>query len=80
MTSGPAAGLRFLVKTYSPGVFTLALPAIIPPEPGDTYTAIAGCDKTRETCVTKFANILNFGGEPDGPGQDALTKPVDAAA
>lgn len=78
MTAGPAVGLRFLVKTFASNTFTLALPAVIRPDVGDTYTAIRGCDKTRDTCRDVFGNILNFGGEPDGPGMDELTKPVDA--
>ncbi|MEL6168219.1 MAG: DUF2163 domain-containing protein [Pseudomonadota bacterium] len=30
----------------------------------------AGCDKRRETCKAKFANILNFRGFPHIPGED----------
>ena len=30
----------------------------------------AGCDKRRETCRDKFANILNFQGFPFMPGSD----------
>jgi uncharacterized phage protein (TIGR02218 family) len=77
MDSGPAVGLRFLVKQFSSGSFTLALPAVIRPDVGDSYTAIRGCPKTRDFCVG-VGNILNFGGEPDAVGMDFLTKPVDA--
>jgi uncharacterized phage protein (TIGR02218 family) len=78
MLDGPAVGLRFLVKTFASDTFTLALPAVIRPEVGDSYRAIRGCDKTRETCRDVFDNLLNFGGEPDGVGMDFLTKPADA--
>lgn len=78
VTSGAAQGLRFLVKQYASGQFTLALPAVIVPEVGDTYVAVAGCDGTLATCRDKFKNVLNFGGEPHGVGEDELTKPADA--
>ena len=43
---------------------------------GDTVTLIAGCDKTVETCKTKFDNFLNFQGFPFIPGEDsALATP-----
>jgi uncharacterized phage protein (TIGR02218 family) len=32
----------------------------------------AGCDKRFETCRLKFANLLNFRGFPDIPGDDWL--------
>jgi len=38
----------------------------------DTFVIRAGCDKRRETCRDRFANILNFRGFPDIPGQDAV--------
>ena len=42
---------------------------------GDTYTGIAGCRKNfTDDCVTKFANGVNFRGEPHVPGNDQLAK------
>ena len=38
----------------------------------------AGCDKRLATCIDRFANVLNFRGEPYVPGQDALTHYPDA--
>ncbi|NJK36136.1 MAG: DUF2163 domain-containing protein [Oscillatoriales cyanobacterium SM2_2_1] len=35
---------------------------------GDTYTIVAGCNKSREVCRDKFQNAINFQGEPDVPG------------
>lgn len=35
---------------------------------GDTYTIVAGCNKSREICRDKFQNAINFQGEPDVPG------------
>lgn len=39
---------------------------------GDTFTVTAGCDKTIETCNSKFGNVYNFRGFPRMPGQDAI--------
>ncbi|WP_100964389.1 DUF2163 domain-containing protein [Bosea sp. FBZP-16] len=39
---------------------------------GDQIVLVAGCDKTPETCNAKFANILNFRGEPHIPGNDKV--------
>ena len=39
---------------------------------GDNYSMIAGCDKTFETCKTKFSNTINFRGEPYVPGTDRM--------
>jgi uncharacterized phage protein (TIGR02218 family) len=33
-----------------------------------------GCDKRFETCVSRFANAINFRGEPHLPGNDLLTR------
>lgn len=38
---------------------------------GDTFDAVAGCDKTFATCKTKFSNQLSFRGFPHLPGTDA---------
>lgn len=38
---------------------------------GDTFSIVAGCDKTFATCKAKFANALNFRGFPHLPGNDA---------
>lgn len=37
---------------------------------GDKVRLTAGCDKRMETCRLKFANLLNFRGFPDIPGED----------
>lgn len=41
------------------------------PQPGDTFTIVAGCDKSFATCKAKFANGTNFRGFPHLPGNDA---------
>lgn len=71
-TSGHNAGRRMEVKEFASAQLVLALPMGKSIQVGDGFTVIAGCDKTREACRTKFNNILNFRGEPDVPGVDQL--------
>ena len=79
-TSGANAGLSRKVKAYTAGkVFTLALPLPAAIAIGDAFTAVAGCQKRHDVdCRDKFANLLNFQGEPHLPGIDALTSPAEA--
>lgn len=83
MTSGASDGYSRKVKIYalSGGAFTLALPMPFALGVGDTYSVIAGCRKRlTEDCVAKFANALNFQGEPHLPGVDELTRPPETSA
>ena len=41
---------------------------------GDGFIARAGCDKRIATCNAKFANVANFRGFPNIPGQDAVLR------
>ena len=41
---------------------------------GDGFIARAGCDKRIATCSAKFANVANFRGFPNVPGQDAVLR------
>jgi uncharacterized phage protein (TIGR02218 family) len=76
-TGGASVGLSAKIKTFAGGAFVLYLPMAAPVAVGDTFTATAGCRKRlAEDCVTKFANGLNFGGEPHRPGFDSLMAPV----
>lgn len=73
--TGLNAGQRMKVKSYAAdGTFTLALPMPSVIGIGDTGTCVVGCRKRwEEDCKTKFNNLLNFGGEKDAPGLDAIT-------
>jgi len=71
-TSGNNDGRRMEVKEFASTQVVLALPMGKSIQVGDTFDIIAGCDKTRETCQSKFSNIINFRGEPDIPGIDKL--------
>jgi uncharacterized phage protein (TIGR02218 family) len=39
---------------------------------GDTFVAVAGCDKQFSTCRDKFSNQVNFRGFPHVPGNDFI--------
>ena len=41
---------------------------------GDAFIIRAGCDKRIATCGAKFANVANFRGFPNIPGQDAVLR------
>lgn len=72
--TGANAGYSMDVRQFSPGTVTLALPMTYPITVGDTFTIVAGCDKTAATCKSRFANLLNFRGEPYVPGTDAILR------
>jgi len=75
VVSGPAAGLRGVIKTdvgTQDRVVTLWAPINAPVGPGDVLRLTAGCDKRPVTCREKFGNLLNFRGFPDMPGDDWL--------
>lgn len=37
---------------------------------GEFFTITAGCDRSYDTCMNKFGNVINFGGDPFIPGTD----------
>jgi uncharacterized phage protein (TIGR02218 family) len=47
---------------------------VLPIAEGDSFIARAGCDKRIATCSAKFANVANFRGFPNIPGQDAVLR------
>jgi uncharacterized phage protein (TIGR02218 family) len=59
-------------------VVTLFLPTSFPIAVGDTFSISAGCDKSKDTCQAKFANIANFRGFPFVPGLDAAVQTANA--
>jgi uncharacterized phage protein (TIGR02218 family) len=79
-TSGDNDGISAKIKTFAAGVFTLAIPLILPVLPGDSYIAVAGCMKrVDEDCHDKFDNAVNFVGEPHRKGMNDLTAPPSIA-
>jgi len=66
-TSGVNAGVRRAVKSFSSGSFTLAMQLPVAPNTGDAFTVYPGCDRTLNTCKTKFNNANRFRGFPYVP-------------
>lgn len=79
--TGANAGASMEVKrwTRDPGRMELYLPLGYVIEPGDRFRVHPGCDKRLDTCRERFANVLNFRGEPYIPGQDLLMSYPDAS-
>jgi uncharacterized phage protein (TIGR02218 family) len=69
-TTGANAALSQTVKSHAGASLELweAMPFAI--APGDAFTVTAGCDKRFATCKDKFANGVNFRGNPLMPGND----------
>jgi len=44
---------------------------------GDAITVTAGCDKSFDTCINKFANANNFGGMPYMPNENPTLKAME---
>lgn len=71
---GPACGLRSTIIAGQGATLRLAeMPpfAVTPPV---AARVTEGCDKRMETCRDRFANLINFRGEPFLPGNDLLTR------
>lgn len=71
-TSGDNEGFTTEIRDYTNGTFTLFIPTPKALQVGDTYEAVAGCDKRLDSCISRFNNALNFRGEPHVPGTDKL--------
>lgn len=79
-TSGLNNGLSMQVELYSVPTETMVLfePMPFTVAAGDTFTAIAGCDRRFVICKDWFSNQVNFRGFPHIPGMDkALTVPAN---
>lgn len=68
--TGPNAGIKRTVKTFSGGAFTFALAWPFANAAGNTYTALPGCDKLQATCSSKFSNLTHFRGYPYIPAPE----------
>lgn len=73
-TSGANAGAAVEVRAHARAGTLAALdlwePMSAPIAPGDAFQVTAGCDKSLASCRDKFANVVNFRGFPDLPGND----------
>ncbi|MCE3608079.1 DUF2163 domain-containing protein [Massilia sp. P8910] len=73
--NGTKVTITYSVEEYvesSAGQIDLMLEMPYPIAIGDTFKAVAGCDKLRPTCKSKFGNVINMRAFPDLPGLDAL--------
>jgi uncharacterized phage protein (TIGR02218 family) len=74
-TGGGLAGtLPIEIFAVSGSTLTLFTALSDLPEIGDAVTIKEGCDRTRATCVSRFANAAWFRGLPDMPGTDQVMK------
>jgi uncharacterized phage protein (TIGR02218 family) len=71
---GANSGTASAILGSEDGVLTLREPPAFPPAVGDLVEIAEGCDKMLATCAGRFANALNFRGEPHLPGIDLLTR------
>ncbi|CAA9498213.1 MAG: Gene Transfer Agent FAD/FMN-containing dehydrogenase [uncultured Sphingomonas sp.] len=72
--SGDNCGLRSVISSCPDGSLLLREVPRRPVRTGERVILYEGCDKRLETCRTRFANVLNFRGEPHLPGNDLLTR------
>jgi uncharacterized phage protein (TIGR02218 family) len=79
-TSGANTGRKTEVRSFAGGRIEIWEPMGLDIAIGDTFTIHAGCDKTKATCRDRFANVINFRGEPDVPGTDAMLRYPDRKA
>jgi len=74
-TTGANAGRGMEIKAYAPGLLVLASPMPYPLAVGDAYSLTPGCGKRAiEDCYSRYNNVINFRGEPYGPGMDEMLK------
>ena len=71
---GDNAGLMAAIIVHSGNTVTLSEPPYHPVKIGTRVTLTHGCDRQFATCKNRFANALNFRGEPHLPGNDLLTR------
>lgn len=71
---GPAVGLRQTIIADEAGMLVLdsSIPAGV--REGTRARLREGCDRTIATCATRFANAVNFRGEPFLPGNDLVAR------
>ncbi len=71
---GANSGLVSPVRASAGATVTLREAPPFEPAAGDLVELSEGCDRRFETCVGRFANAVNFRGEPHLPGIDLLTR------
>jgi len=69
-TSGLNLNETRTIKKSTGGSLVLSYPLSYVPEIGDTFNAIAGCDKVKATCINKFNNLENMMAFPFVPAAE----------
>jgi uncharacterized phage protein (TIGR02218 family) len=72
LDGGPLTGYQFEVKSWDGTSLKLFLPLPSPLSISQRFFIEPGCNHTIFDCQNKFANIVNFRGEPFMPGTDVL--------
>lgn len=72
--TGPNAGLVQTILDQTGDRLVLTEAPAFSAMPGARALLTQGCDKRLATCATRFANAVNFRGEPFLPGMDLLTR------
>lgn len=72
--TGANAGLLQMVVASDAESVTLADTPAFAVTAGTLAELVEGCDKRLESCSARFANAVNFQGEPHLPGNDLLTR------
>jgi uncharacterized phage protein (TIGR02218 family) len=71
---GPHAGLTMAIMIAGEAGLVLDRPLDPDLAPGLRAIVREGCDHTLDTCATRFANAIEFQGEPFLPGNDLLSR------
>ena len=71
---GAANGEARVILAVVGDELTLRSAASVDVAAGTAVEIFEGCDKRLATCVARFANAVNFRGEPHLPGNDLLTR------
>lgn len=71
---GPNGGLVQPLFAADNGALILDQPPAFAVETGTRVLLTEGCDRDFATCAERFANAVNFRGEPHLPGMDLLTR------
>lgn len=71
---GANIGIESAIARSAAGTVVLRRPPPLPVAAGTLVELVEGCDKSIATCASRFANAVNFQGEPYLPGIDLLTR------
>lgn len=71
---GPLAGLGFAISGITGSALRLEMPLDQTVPNGTRILLREGCDRTLETCSSRFGNAVNFQAEPFLPGNDLIAR------